>query len=145
MTNRTLQWLTFWCVYTGSIGALMVLGAYPPLDWPMRLLVDLVFWPLDGQPWPISREAKLLTGIGGAMLMAWSLILAWLFRRGFANGDRDALGIAQTSLWVWYVVDSVHSIAVGAPLNAVLNTAILAGFAIPLWLTRQASTAQPAE
>lgn len=145
MPHRTLQWLTGWCIYTGGIGALMVLGAFPPLDWPMRLLVDVVFWPLDGKPWPMGQEARLLTGIGGAMLMAWSVVLAWLFRRGFQHGDRDALRVAQLSLWLWFVIDSIHSIAVGAPINALLNVAILAGFVVPLWSAQPGRRTHAAE
>lgn len=132
-TKRTLMWLNGWCAYVAALGALMVLAAYPPLDWPMRLLVDLVFWPLDGKPGTFGLEARLLTGIGGAVLIGWMLVLADLFERGLVQGDVKALRVAQTSLWLWFTIDSVHSITVGAWLNAVLNVVLLAGFLVPLW------------
>jgi hypothetical protein len=139
MTNATLKWLNGWCAFMGLFGVLMMLAAYPPLDWPIRIFVDLAFWPLDGKPWPLGSDGKLLFGIGAGMLVGWMVVLAWLFKRGIEGGDPDALRVAQTSLWVWFAIDSLHSIAVGAWMNAVLNVAILAGFVVPLWRLQRAT------
>ncbi len=133
MTNPTLKWLNFWCAYLGLLGGLAVLGAYSAFEWPLRSFIDLVFWPLDGRPWPMGPEARLLTGIGGAMAIGWMVVLAWLLKRGLEGGDQEALRVAQISLWTWFAIDSLHSIAVGAWMNAVLNVVILAGFVVPLW------------
>lgn len=141
MTNPTLKWLNFWCAFMGLFGGLMLLASYPPMDWPIRIFVDLAYWPLDGKPWPLGPDGKLLLGIGAGMLVGWMVVLAWLFKRGIEDNDTDALRVAQTSLWTWFVIDSLHSIAVGAWMNAVMNIALLAGFVVPLWRAGPASPA----
>lgn len=120
-----------WSLANAALGTVLVaMAVVPAIDLPLRLLLDLVFWPIDGQPAALSRDGRLMTVISGAVLAGWGVLMARLFAA--PAGSADVPGALLQGLAVWFVLDSVGSIAVGAWPNAVLNAVILAGFLAPL-------------
>lgn len=131
MPEKSNSWLNFWALANAALGAgFVVMAAIPAVDLPLRLLADIVLWPFDGQPASLSAEARLMTVIGGGVLAGWGVLMARLF--GGATGPAETQGAITQGLAVWFVLDSLGSIAVGAWPNVLLNIVILAGFLVPL-------------
>ena len=142
MTDGTAKWLRFWTLLMGVIGVGMAAAAWPALDGPMRLLLDIAYWPIDGHPNALGPDGRLGAVMDGALLAGWSVLLAGLFAHIHKSGDGSLLRPTLISLSVWFVLDSLGSIAVGAWMNAILNVGILAGFVVPI-LRDGTPSAQP--
>jgi hypothetical protein len=143
MTTNVASALKAWSLAMMCVGLVFVAAAVPALDWPARLFLDITFWPIDGRPDALSPELRLLSVIGGGVTAGWCLLLGLLFDRAHRQSDRELLRLAVISLLCWFVVDSLGSIAVGAWMNAVLNTIILAGFVLPLLINHRTSRSAP--
>ncbi len=126
------SWFKFWCLFNAAFGVGMVLAAWPPLDRPLVWLLDLVYWPLDGQPAHLGRETLLAAGIGGAVTAGWCLLMHGLASHATTAGSATIRRCMLTGLTAWLMLDSAQSLGNGAPLNVLLNIVIFAGFAIPL-------------
>ncbi len=125
-----------------GFGFLVAFAAHPATDAPARLLLDLIFWPLDGAPGLEGGGARLLAAIAGGVMVGWGVTLFMLVD---ALADRfPALGrIVLASLGAWFLVDGAASIASGGWLNAFLNIGFLALFALPV-LSRPRAGDEPA-
>lgn len=130
---QTLNWLKAASAIVIAFGLVMTLGAMPATSAPVALLVDLVFWPLDGQQRVSAPETRLLWAISGGILTGWGLLLWQLSTRLYPRDPRLARSLILTSISVWFVVDSLGSVLAGAPLNAAFNVGFLLLFFIPLW------------
>jgi hypothetical protein len=143
MTQSQTSWLKFWCFYNAALGIAMALTAIPGLDRPLVWLLDLVYWPFDGNPDALARETRLAAGIAGAVLAGWMVIVYGLVSSGTLQTNPALRKTLLWSLALWFVLDSVQSAANGALLNVALNAVILAGFVVPLWKSDEVS-ANPA-
>lgn len=122
-------------IVTG-FGVIVALAALPATAGMANLLADLVFWPLDGAQRIDTPAARLLAAIAGGVLVGWGVTL-WLVTAYVLPSDVSAASsIIRVGILSWFVVDSLGSIAAGAPLNAALNIGFLVLFLWPL--TRQA-------
>jgi hypothetical protein len=100
---------------------------------------DLVlFW--DGTP-KISFTAdttsflKFAYGVLGAVMIGWAISLYYILLVPFRRGEWEAWLGVTLSMTVWYVVDSIWSVATGFYENALLNTGFFVLFIIPLAAT----------
>ncbi|HRK19449.1 MAG TPA: hypothetical protein PK970_10875 [Hyphomicrobiaceae bacterium] len=131
MSDNARRFGINWSLVNAAVGAALVaMAAIPAIDLPLRVLLDLVFWPMDGQPEVLSRDGRLMTVVSGGVLAGWGVLMARVFAA--PAGATDLASALLQGLAVWFVLDSAGSIAVGAWPNAVLNTVLLAGFLIPL-------------
>ncbi len=120
------------------IGAWMVLGfgvvlafaALPATSGPTVLLADLVFWPIDGAQ-ELSQESRLLSAVIGGVMVGWGTVLLLMIRELFPREPDLVRKLILRSIWAWFVVDSLGSLAAGAPVNIVLNLGFLLAFVIP--------------
>lgn len=123
-------------------GAAFALTAIFRLEAVIDFLADLVFWPREERAGAPSRTALLLAGIAGGLLAGWATTLLILARgvlaRGAAQGlDGAALRRAMAAgLIVWFALDGVASLALGAALNALGNVFFLLALGWPLWRLR---------
>ena len=131
--QTTQRWLQ---VASGIVIGFGLLGAattHPALSGPERIFIDLAFWPVDGLPDSPTPESRLLWAIVNGVLIGWGVLL-WLITTRLLPSDPPlARTMILTSIWTWFVIDSVGSIAAGAPMNAVFNIGFLLLFVIPLW------------
>ena len=72
--------------------------------------------------------ADIYAVIASGITLGWMIALFGLVRTGVARGDRTAWTFAFAAVLLWFAGDSAASIAVGYPVNALLNV----GFALPL-------------
>lgn len=119
-------------VMVAGFGIVVALASVPETGGLANLLADLVFWPLDGAPRVDTPAARLLAAISGGVLVGWGVTL-WLITTHVLPKDAAAAAsIIRSGIIAWFVVDSLGSIAAGAPLNAVLNIGFVALFLWPL-------------
>ncbi|WP_282607745.1 hypothetical protein [Pelagibius sp. Alg239-R121] len=116
-------------------GIAMVSAAIPATSASTAFLLDLIFWPLDGQQSAARPEVHLLFAISGGMLMGWGLLLWQITARLFPRDPDLARSLILTSIGTWFVFDSLGSVVAGAPLNAVFNIGFLLLYVVPLWRT----------
>lgn len=131
--NARVAWLKTGSAVTIGFGAIIAAAATPALQVPTSLLLDLVYWPLDGAPSMAGRAPRILSAISGGVLIGWGLMMWLLATTLYAKEPVLCRKIILTSIISWFVVDSAMSIAAGAFLNAILNVGFLLVFALPVW------------
>ncbi len=140
MSNQaTVTWLKAASAVVIAFGLLMAPASIPAASGPTGLLVDLVFWPVNGAEGIPSPEMRLLCAITGGLLVGWGAMIWLVATRLYPREPALARGIILTSAGAWFIVDSVGSVAAGAPLNAALNVGFLLLFVLPLWRPAEAA------
>jgi hypothetical protein len=131
--DTRVRWLQVGAGITMGFGLLIAAAALPALSGPAALLLDFVFFPVDGLQAPDGAAARLLSAIGGGMTFGAGAML-WVIATRVYPAD-PALGrtLILTGVGCWFVVDSLMSVAAGAPLNAFLNVGFLLVFLVPVW------------
>ena len=128
----TRNWLKMSSLVVILAGFVYAFAAFPPTAGLAAVVTDLTFWPLDGAQTLTGSEARLLSGVLGAVLAGWGVMLFLIADRLY---PRDA-GLARLAILAgvgtWFVMDTLASVAAGAPLNLVVNVVFAALFAIPL-------------
>ena len=127
-----LTWMTGWCAAVGLFGMILAGGSFEATSAPVRLLFDVLNGPgeLDLNPYVRFSLAVL-----GAVTMGWSLTLMAVIQvaNQLENQVSQRIWLGMTaSIVIWYVIDSILSIATGFWLNAVPNTVFTATFLIPV-------------
>lgn len=130
--DSRIAWLKAGSLITIGFGLLIAAAAIPALNYPMALLGDLIFFPIDGAPTLAAPGERLLSAITGGVMTGWGammyLVATELLPKDPALGRRLIL----TSIVSWFVIDSSMSVAAGAPLNVVGNLGFLLVFVLPL-------------
>lgn len=124
-----------------ACGLLFLLGAHPATAWPLAMLADLVFWPLDGAQSMAQGHTRLLAGIGGGVMLGWSVMLWRVVTRLMPADPRLARGIVTEAILVWFVTDSIASFLAGGGINVILNAGLLLLFLVPLFLASRTASA----
>jgi hypothetical protein len=132
--------------YLGSglivgFGVVLALASLPATSAPTVLLADLVFWPLDaGQR--LTPESQLLAAVVGGVMVGWGTTLFLLISKVYPRDPELVRTLVLGGVWAWFFVDSLGSLAAGAPVNVVLNVGFLIAFLVP-W--RRVATVRMAE
>jgi hypothetical protein len=124
------HWLLAWCWATMGIGALFAAAAVPALEGGVRLFYDTIYWPIDGES-TYGPDVQLTAALLGAVMIGWAIAILGLVSAADTVGA-PAWRTLTLSIVVWYVIDSIISIALGAPVNALSNTGLLATFLAPI-------------
>jgi hypothetical protein len=126
---------------TIGFGLALALAAWPPLAGPMRLLADLLIWPLDGAETGAARDTRLLFAIAGGVMAGWAWLIWQLAGRAMERDPTLVRGLVRQSLLVWFSLDSAGSLLAGVPLNVLGNLVFLALFLVPMARGRAAGVA----
>lgn len=133
--TRWATWMTVWVEATLAFGVAMVVWRGISGD-----LYNWVLWGSTRTPAEFSAEAvdyqRLLFAVLGAVIIGWMLLLLAVVRGPFRRGEAWAWSAVAGSVAGWYLIDSVASVALGYPENAVVNTLMLAAGVPPLVATR---------
>lgn len=130
--ETTIKWLKAASGLVIGFGVLVGLGALPAASALVQFSADLIFWPIDGAQDVTAPETRLLAGIGGGIMAGWGVLMWLIATRLYAREPELSRSLLLTSIGTWFVMDSLGSIAAGAPLNAVFNVGFLLLFLIPL-------------
>lgn len=131
--GKTESWLKIASAVVIGFGIAMVASSLPAISSSTGILLDLIFWPLDGRQTAGAPEVHLLSAICGGILTGWGLLLWQLTTRLYPRDPELARSLILTSVGTWFVVDGIGSVMAGAPLNAALNIGFLLLFVVPLW------------
>lgn len=131
--DRTITKLKIASGIVIGFGFLGVLGTLPALSAPIAFLLDLIFWPLDGTQGLQAPESRLLLAIASGGLVGWGVLLWLVTTQLYAKQPLLARKLILSSISTWFVLDSIGSIASGAPINVVFNFGFLVLFFVPLW------------
>lgn len=127
-----IRWLKIASGITMGFGILIAAAAIPALKAPTVLLLDLIYFPVDGAQTMADPASRLFSAVTGGVLTGWGL-MAWLIANDLMPEQPElARRIVLLSIGTWFVIDSSMSIAAGAPLNALFNTGFLAMFCLPV-------------
>lgn len=111
-----------------GFGVLIALAAWPPTSGLVEFLVDLSAWPLDGGQTLAANETRLALAIAGGVMAGWGAMV-WIATGRLADTDPAFLRtMVLVPTLIWYVVDSLGSVASGIPVNVLVNTLFLALF-----------------
>ncbi|MFT4961451.1 MAG: hypothetical protein ACI92Z_002542 [Paracoccaceae bacterium] len=125
-----------------GFGLLLFLGLVTPLAGLMNLFIDLAFMPYDGAQITSSDPTQLMTAITGGMLAGWGLMFWLVTTRIYANDPTLGKTIMLPSILIWFLLDSLVSVIVGAWFNVVMNADFLILIAGPiLWPNPKSRTA----
>jgi hypothetical protein len=144
-TERARFWLRAAAATVVVFGGLIVLGAHPATAWPVASMADLIFWPFDGRQTVGAPATRLLSAITGGVMVGWGVMLWLVADRLLPRDPHLAAALIRNGSTSWFIVDSLGSLAAGAPLNVLGNAVFLAIFLLPLarlrpYLTDQGTT-----
>jgi hypothetical protein len=127
-----LTWMIGWCGAVGLFGIILVGGGFEVTSRPVRVLFNFLnsSGELDLNPYLRFSLAVL-----GAVTIGWSLTLMAVIQAVNQLEKRASQSIwigVTASIVIWYVIDSILSIAIGFWLNAVSNTLFIATFLTPV-------------
>jgi hypothetical protein len=113
-------------------GLALALAALPVLNFPIRLLADFLIWPVDGAETLAASETRLAFAIGGGVMAGWGLMIWQLAGEPMQRAPGATRATIRTSILVWFLIDSLASVAAGVPLNVLGNVVFLALFLVPM-------------
>lgn len=126
-----------------AFGLMFAIAAWPPASGLATLLVDLLFWPLDGAQSLAAAETRIVLAIGGGITAGWG-VLVWQVASHVMPSHPDmARSILLRSLVTWFAIDSTCSFLAGVPLNIAANVAFLLAFLWPLMRMENRSATLP--
>lgn len=137
MTTFWRKWLLGWSWFVALFGAALAAGALPEGSGPNRLLLSVM---RGGPVGEVDQTLRFAVALMGCVTLGWGLTLVVLVRVLTGIGETAApywRGLTAAVL-VWYVSDSLFSIATGFALNALSNTLLLAGYLLPFLAIRAA-------
>lgn len=129
-TRKT--WLETASLIVVGFGLLVATAAVPPWQGLTLWLTDIIFWPPDGAQSLAAPEARLMSAIGGGVMAGWGTTLWLLVRKLFLIEPQGIKSVILAGMSVWFVIDSTGSLLSGAPLNILLNGAVLVLYFVPL-------------
>lgn len=131
MSSLWRNWLTAWSVVVVIFGLVLAGAGLEPTDGVAEALLSIM-GPSGGFEW--TPHLRFATALMGAVTMGWGLTFFAVF--GAANRLGDPAGpvwrLLTLALVVWFVIDSVLSVATGFWLNAVSNAGLLTGYLVPV-------------
>jgi hypothetical protein len=133
MTHTTRQkWLKIAAIIVIAFGPVISLAAHPATALLNGLFVDLAFWPFDGAPTMDAPATRLLSAIGGGLTMGWGVMIYLVASMLYPREPELGRSIILSSVVTWFVVDSMGSVAAGAPANVLINLVFLLMLVVPL-------------
>ncbi len=119
-------------VVFGLYSLLWGLAPFPLVNFPARLILDSADWPVDNLYAELDKNTMLLSAIGAGLLGAVSVFLGKIVVPALKEGNKPIINATILAMVVWYVIDSVGSIAAGVSSNVVFNSIYLALVLLPL-------------
>lgn len=132
MTAFHRSWLALWSWGVVLFGAVLAAFAFAATDGPTRALFTLFGQPVID---PVTPHLRFAVGLMGCVTAGWGLTFNVLFKAAHQLTGNAARGVwrgATAAALIWYIVDSIISIATGFWMNAVSNTIVLTLYLIPV-------------
>ena len=122
-------------------GIVFVSIAFPAFDSFAKKLSYLFDWTGQTNSSSLTRSARWFAAIMSGMSAGLGAFFAFIVAPLLSHNDREVFQTikrgALIAAGLWYVVDSIGSVAAGVPSNVVMNTLFLAAYTVPLILVKQ--------
>ena len=142
--STAISWLKFAsALLLLGFGLMFAFAAWPQAAGLSTLLIDFLFWPLDGAQFLAAPETRIILAIGGGITFGWGVMVWTIVSHVMPSQPGLARMILLRSLLAWFVVDSLCSTLAGVPLNVLANTGFLAAFLWPLLRMERVSSPIP--
>ncbi len=124
-------WFAVWCVSIAVFGAVLAGGAFETTSGPVRLLLSILHGGGDPRFDPALRFSL---AVMGAVSIGWAVTLFFLLRAAIelAGQGRALWNAVTTGIVVWFVVDSILSVATGYARNVAPNIGLTAMYFVGL-------------
>lgn len=136
MDSRTVFWWR-WLVAAAAI--VLVFGlAFVLLAGPIQPLFESLYFAPRASSALDADAADYVAFMGavlGAVMVGWAVLLLFVLHGPFRRMETAAWDMIAVSLGAWFVLDTGFSLWSGFWQNAILNTAMLAMFVIPMAAT----------
>jgi hypothetical protein len=129
--SKSVFWLKIASGLTVGFGLMIAATALPALAGPTRFFADLIFFPLDGAQDLSDPALRLVSAICGGVMAGWGVLLWLVATRILPRDPMLARQMVLTSLFTWFAIDSLGSLASGGGLNVLGNIAFLLIFIVP--------------
>ena len=132
MTTFWRNWLVIWCIGLALFGLSLYGAAFSATTRPAALLFNLFGNLLPAEP---DRYLRFAVSLMGAVSLGWAMTMLAAFRAAWALESAAANALWRritVAMLVWYVLDSVASVATGFAINALSNTALLVAYLVPV-------------
>lgn len=144
MSGFWRRWMEIWAWSVVLFGAVLIACGLPGMDGLMLGLLGV----LGDAPADVAPALRFAWALMGAVSLGWGLTLVAFLRAidGLgAAAAAPAWRMLTVSVFAWYMIDSLMSVATGFALNAGSNTLLLIGYLVPVLVTgvigRRAATA----
>lgn len=127
MTGIWQRLMAGWCCAVILFGAVLMGGAFASADGPTRYLLTN----MGGSNLAMDAPLRFAVGLMGAVTFGWGLTVLAVTSVSHlldASGARLLWRRVTAAIMVWYLVDSVISVATGFGLNALSNTLLMGAF-----------------
>lgn len=125
-------WMKFTAFIVGSLGPVFFLAS-AGFEGPAEFTLDLISWPLNGEPL-LTESALVLSAVSGGFLVGWGLMIYFLSIWIYDKAPDLVRKTVLISLLGWYVLDSSGSILSGNEWNALFNSILLLLAIGPMWV-----------
>ena len=131
--QKALIWLKVASASVLGFGIMLSLSFILQFSFVWTPFFNMALLPTGIDQMSSAPDAMLTIAILGGVMTGWGVLLWQLTTKLFPNDPALARTLILWSVETWFVVDSIGSVMVGAPVNVVLNLGFLVLFAIPLW------------
>ena len=122
-------------------GIVFVTIAFPALDSFAIAISQLFDWTGLTTSNPLTREARWFAAIMSGLSAGFGAFFVFIIAPLLSHKDAAVFQTIKRgglmAAGIWYIVDSIGSVAAGVPSNVAMNTLFLAVFAIPLLLVKR--------
>ena len=135
-TKISAIWLQVMCAITVAFGLVSAAASFPATDKLWLFLLDLLKWPIDGNPSQFDLTSRALNAVLGGVMVGWGTLM-FLLVRNFLNNDFVLVRkLMLIGIMSWFVIDSTGSFFAKLPGNVLLNLSFLCLFLPPLLLVK---------
>ncbi len=128
-----ITWLKWASIMVIGFGVLLTVSLILDALFIWEPFFDMAYFPTGIAAMSKSPDTLLIAAILGGVFAAWGVMM-WQIATHLMRKDPElARKLVLTSVGSWFVLDSLGSAYVGAPLNALYNLAFLAVLIIPVW------------
>lgn len=140
MSQTTEQtWLKSAAVFIIVTSSIFFMAPFWGLGIVMTIFTDIVFWPFDGSQDYTGQPLDLVSVIGAGLMAGMGWAIYKLADEGLEIAPELARKTITQVIWIWFTIDSLGSVLVGAPLNVLGNTIFLALVLVPIAKAKRAT------
>lgn len=108
------------------------LAPYASINFPARLILDILDWPMSNLSAPLDRNTQWLSAISAGLMCAISVLLGGIVVPAIKERNLQIVNTTTVAILVWYLIDSFGSYASGVISNVFFNTLFLVLVLAPL-------------